>query len=130
METGGGPRNITHVTQNMAAKVNELEPVRGRGRPNGCSARRTHRRAGDERTSAVSQGEEPVMGSSDHSGHEKVSGAKRRVASNVDEELEELALRARDGDAVALDDLLRRIQPEVLRRCSRFLPYRQDAEEA
>ncbi len=70
------------------------------------------------------------MGSSDHSGHEKVSGAKRRVASNVDEELEELALRARDGDTVALDDLLRRIQPEVLRRCSRFLPYRQDAEEA
>src|SRR5699024_12464325 len=67
------------------------------------------------------------MGSSDHSGHEKVSGAKRRVASNVDDELEELALRARDGDAVALDDLLRRIQPAVLRRGSRLLPYGEEA---
>nr|WP_246334652.1 sigma-70 family RNA polymerase sigma factor [Spinactinospora alkalitolerans] len=46
------------------------------------------------------------------------------------EPLEELAVRARDGDQDALDDLLRRIQPEVLRRCARFLPYRQDAEEA
>ncbi|GAA1773010.1 MULTISPECIES: sigma-70 family RNA polymerase sigma factor [Streptomonospora] len=54
----------------------------------------------------------------------------RRSAARVDDSLEELALRARDGDSAALDDLLRRIQPEVLRRCARFLPYRQDAEEA
>ncbi|MUL39753.1 sigma-70 family RNA polymerase sigma factor [Streptomonospora sp. PA3] len=54
----------------------------------------------------------------------------RRSAARVDDSLEDLALRARDGDSAALDDLLRRIQPEVLRRCARFLPYRQDAEEA
>ncbi|WP_106586617.1 RNA polymerase sigma factor [Murinocardiopsis flavida] len=44
--------------------------------------------------------------------------------------MEELARRAREGDQAALDGLLRRIQPDVLRRCARFLPYRQDAEEA
>ncbi|WP_067973564.1 RNA polymerase sigma factor [Nocardiopsis trehalosi] len=54
----------------------------------------------------------------------------RRTAARVDDSLEDLARRARGGDADALDDLLRRIQPEVLRRCARFLPYRQDAEEA
>ncbi|MBB4929774.1 RNA polymerase sigma-70 factor (ECF subfamily) [Lipingzhangella halophila] len=54
----------------------------------------------------------------------------RKAASNVDENLEELARQARDGDSAALEELLRRIQPDVLRRCSRFLPYRQDAEEA
>ena len=70
------------------------------------------------------------MPSSDHSDHAKRPTPKRRVASNVDEELEDLARRAKDGDEAAMDDLLRRIQPEVLRRCSRFLPYRQDAEEA
>ncbi|PDP85168.1 RNA polymerase subunit sigma-24 [Glycomyces fuscus] len=70
------------------------------------------------------------MRSSDHADHEESPAPRRRVASNVDEELEDLARRAKAGDAVALDDLLRRIQPEVLRRCSRFLPYRQDAEEA
>jgi RNA polymerase sigma factor (sigma-70 family) len=43
---------------------------------------------------------------------------------------ETLAARAAAGDPDALDDLLRRIGPEVLRRCGRFLPNRQDAEEA
>lgn len=43
---------------------------------------------------------------------------------------EELARRAATGDRDALDDLLRQIQAEVLRRCARFLPHRQDAEEA
>lgn len=43
---------------------------------------------------------------------------------------ETLAARAASGDAGALDALLRRIEPEVLRRCGRFLPCRQDAEEA
>jgi len=56
--------------------------------------------------------------------------APKRSAAKVDDALEELARRARDGDEAALDELLRRIQPEVLRRCARFLPYRQDAEEA
>nr|WP_221308765.1 sigma-70 family RNA polymerase sigma factor [Nocardiopsis mwathae] len=44
--------------------------------------------------------------------------------------MEELAVLARGGDQDALTTLLRRIEPEVLRRCARFLPYRQDAEEA
>lgn len=43
---------------------------------------------------------------------------------------ETLARRAADGDRAALDELLRLIEPRVLRQVSRFLPYRQDAEEA
>jgi RNA polymerase sigma factor (sigma-70 family) len=46
------------------------------------------------------------------------------------DDAEELARRAAAGDSAALDALLRRIQAEVLRRCARFLPHRQDAEEA
>lgn len=45
-------------------------------------------------------------------------------------EIEQLARRASGGDAAALDTLLRRIEPGVLRRCARFLAYQQDAEEA
>jgi RNA polymerase sigma factor (sigma-70 family) len=45
-------------------------------------------------------------------------------------DIEELARRASAGDRPALDELLRRIEPGVLRHCTRFLPYRQDAEEA
>jgi RNA polymerase sigma factor (sigma-70 family) len=44
--------------------------------------------------------------------------------------LDGLARRAARGDGAALDELLRRIQPDVLRRCRRFLPHREDAEEA
>ena len=43
---------------------------------------------------------------------------------------EALARRAADGDRAALDELLRVIEPRVLRQVSRFLPHRQDAEEA
>jgi RNA polymerase sigma-70 factor (ECF subfamily) len=43
---------------------------------------------------------------------------------------EELARRAAAGDATALDQLLREIRAEVVRRCGRFLPCREDAEEA
>ena len=43
---------------------------------------------------------------------------------------EALARRAADGDRAALDELLRVIEPGVLRQVSRFLPHRQDAEEA
>jgi RNA polymerase sigma-70 factor (ECF subfamily) len=43
---------------------------------------------------------------------------------------EELARRAAGGDRAALEELLRVIEPRVLRQVSRFLPYRQDAEEA
>ncbi|MFI9834222.1 RNA polymerase sigma factor [Streptomyces sp. NPDC051913] len=43
---------------------------------------------------------------------------------------EDLARRAADGDRAALDALLAEIRPEVVRRCARFLPCREDAEEA
>ncbi|OON75582.1 RNA polymerase sigma factor [Streptomyces tsukubensis] len=43
---------------------------------------------------------------------------------------EELAVRAAAGDQRALDELLRTIRPEVVRRCGRFLLYQEDAEEA
>ena len=45
-------------------------------------------------------------------------------------DLDELVTRAQAGDPRALDDLLRTLRPHVLRRCSRFLPYNGDAEEA
>ncbi|GLZ12082.1 hypothetical protein Acsp04_23170 [Actinomadura sp. NBRC 104425] len=48
----------------------------------------------------------------------------------LDDRTEQLAVRAAQGDRAALDDLLRTIEPDVLRHCSRFLPCRQDAEEA
>ncbi|WP_239126582.1 RNA polymerase sigma factor [Asanoa siamensis] len=47
-----------------------------------------------------------------------------------DQDIEELAGRAAAGDGNALDALLTRIEPQVLRQCLRFLPCRQDAEEA
>jgi RNA polymerase sigma factor (sigma-70 family) len=43
---------------------------------------------------------------------------------------EDLAARAAAGDEAALDRLLREIGPDVVRRCGRFLPFREDAEEA
>ncbi|MFF0120206.1 RNA polymerase sigma factor [Micromonospora arida] len=43
---------------------------------------------------------------------------------------EELARRAAAGDNVALDALLAAVGPRVLEQCGRFLPCRQDAEEA
>ncbi|GAA3508495.1 RNA polymerase sigma-70 factor (ECF subfamily) [Streptosporangium album] len=48
----------------------------------------------------------------------------------LDETTEELARVAAQGDHRALGELLRRIEPDVLRHCGRILPYRQDAEEA
>lgn len=47
-----------------------------------------------------------------------------------DHELDELARRAAGGEAAALEVLLARIRPAVLRQCGRFLPCWQDAEEA
>lgn len=47
-----------------------------------------------------------------------------------DADVEELARRASSGDRDALEQLLRVIQPDVQRRTARFLPNRQDAEEA
>ncbi|MEV6807426.1 RNA polymerase sigma factor [Streptomyces sp. NPDC017248] len=44
--------------------------------------------------------------------------------------VEDLARRAAAGDGAALDRLLAEIRPETVRRCGRFLPCREDAEEA
>ncbi|GAA5034771.1 RNA polymerase sigma factor [Actinopolymorpha pittospori] len=44
--------------------------------------------------------------------------------------LPELVARARSGDRDALEDLLGVIRPLLVRRCSRFLPHIDDAEEA
>ncbi|MER5547752.1 RNA polymerase sigma factor [Streptomyces sp. NPDC002589] len=44
--------------------------------------------------------------------------------------VEDLARWAAAGDSAALDRLLLEIRPEVVRRCGRFLPCREDAEEA
>jgi len=46
------------------------------------------------------------------------------------DELERLRMAATGGDARAMDDLLRALEPLVMRRCARFLPHRADAEEA
>lgn len=46
------------------------------------------------------------------------------------DELDELATRARDGDPIALDDLLRAIRPRVLNICRGALPHSSDAEDA
>jgi RNA polymerase sigma-70 factor, ECF subfamily len=46
------------------------------------------------------------------------------------DDLQPLIAQAVSGDANALDTLLVRIRPDVLRRCARFLPCREDAEEA
>ena len=48
----------------------------------------------------------------------------------MDDLTEDLARRAAAGDGAALDRLLARIQPAVLRQCQRLLPCREDAEEA
>ncbi|WP_169986542.1 MULTISPECIES: RNA polymerase sigma factor [unclassified Microbispora] len=48
----------------------------------------------------------------------------------LDDTTEDLARSAAQGDHRALGELLRRIEPDVLRHCERLLPYRQDAEEA
>jgi RNA polymerase sigma factor (sigma-70 family) len=47
-----------------------------------------------------------------------------------DDLVEDLARRAAAGDPAALDDLLSRVRPTVLRHCQRLLPCREDAEEA
>lgn len=43
---------------------------------------------------------------------------------------EDLARRAAAGDRAALERLLAEVRPEAVRRCGRFLPCREDAEEA
>lgn len=43
---------------------------------------------------------------------------------------DDLVALAQAGDAAALEEVLRQVRPLVVRRCSRFLPYADDAEEA
>ncbi|MFI5428240.1 RNA polymerase sigma factor [Aeromicrobium sp. UC242_57] len=43
---------------------------------------------------------------------------------------ETLVARARAEQPHAMEDLLAAVRPLVVRRCAKFLPYRQDAEEA
>jgi RNA polymerase sigma factor (sigma-70 family) len=50
--------------------------------------------------------------------------------STSDINLDALARAASGGDPAALEALLRTIRPDVLRVCARFLPCREDAEEA
>ena len=45
-------------------------------------------------------------------------------------DVEALARAAAAGDRQALDDLLVAVSPDALRLCARFLPNREDAEEA
>jgi RNA polymerase sigma factor (sigma-70 family) len=47
-----------------------------------------------------------------------------------DAALDDLVRSARAGDAGALEEVLLRIRPLVVRRCARFLPHAQDAEDA
>jgi RNA polymerase sigma factor (sigma-70 family) len=47
-----------------------------------------------------------------------------------DEHTERLAGSAAQGDQQALGELLKLIERDVMRHCARFLPCRQDAEEA
>lgn len=48
----------------------------------------------------------------------------------MNEELEDLAARAAAGDESVIPELLQAIRPQVLRRVAKFLPFREDAEEA
>ncbi|PWR08102.1 RNA polymerase subunit sigma-24 [Micromonospora acroterricola] len=48
----------------------------------------------------------------------------------LDDDIDALARSAARGDREALDALLAAVRPEVLRLCARFLPNREDAEEA
>lgn len=47
-----------------------------------------------------------------------------------EDKIESLARAASAGDRAALDALLVAVRPEALRLCARFLPNREDAEEA
>jgi RNA polymerase sigma-70 factor (ECF subfamily) len=52
------------------------------------------------------------------------------TVSSARDDLEILARTAAAGDPVALHTLLVAVGPDVLRLCARFLPHREDAEEA
>ncbi len=66
----------------------------------------------------------------DASASGRCAHAQRMLTGLARDDLEILARTAATGDPTALDALLVAIGPEVLRMCARFLPHREDAEEA
>jgi RNA polymerase sigma-70 factor (ECF subfamily) len=52
------------------------------------------------------------------------------VVTAVPADMETLIRAASAGDSRAVNDLLTALRPEALRLCARFLPHREDAEEA
>ena len=63
-------------------------------------------------------------------GRTSSGGAATTSERHEDEPLDQLVREAQAGDATALDEVLLRVRPLVLRRCSRFLPHSADAEDA
>ncbi|MFF0344929.1 RNA polymerase sigma factor [Kribbella sp. NPDC004875] len=57
-------------------------------------------------------------------------GELNRDWGTMNDELEELAARAAAGDQAVIPQILQAIRPQVQRRVAKFLPYREDAEEA
>jgi RNA polymerase sigma-70 factor, ECF subfamily len=55
---------------------------------------------------------------------------EHRAWGKMNEELEELAVLAAAGDQPALAEILQVVRPQVQRRVAKFLPHREDAEEA
>jgi RNA polymerase sigma-70 factor (ECF subfamily) len=60
----------------------------------------------------------------------KTLGRKEQLWGAMNQELEELAVRASHGDEPALAEILQLVRPQVQRRVAKFLPHREDAEEA
>lgn len=56
--------------------------------------------------------------------------AYSRAVATTEPDIDRLARAAAAGDSAALEALLVAVQPDVLRLCARFLPHREDAEEA
>ena len=52
------------------------------------------------------------------------------MATLEDSALDDLVVVAQSGDRAALEEVLHRVRPAVLRRCAKFLPHRADAEDA
>jgi RNA polymerase sigma-70 factor (ECF subfamily) len=53
-----------------------------------------------------------------------------RDQAETPDEIDALALAARDGDPQAMDDLIRLLRPRVLNICRGVLPFNPDAEDA
>lgn len=74
--------------------------------------------------------EDAVNEPDDYDRGAKIGNSGMTDTTDSGDSTEALAARAAGGDANALDMLLRAIRPEVVRRCGRFLLFREDAEEA